>query len=782
MKFQEPHAELEIYFVSLNVLDFVSRTVCVNYADENENYYQQLGSPNLSNPKKSTKKHYMSPTISAASKAISSRKNILVERNEASESVFSNTHIEKAHVDSLSQATPLTPQVSQSHDYDQNVLSNDSSSMPYDPVTNYLSPRPQFLRYKPNRRCELILGLGNSIAEGNNGLSLSRSGSFESQNAIDEEDGSVTTSSSLGSSDKQEDENVEEIDEKSEGSDGEIKGGDGEIKGSDAELIGIDEEIERGDEEIEGIEESDEEDEEVEEEKKGCNLKGVLKSLLVLVVLVLFTLHMASMNQETLFEGCEDGYCRGQNNTFEVDILKKLQSGSNPWDHREEGHMGLVAGIKGAMEIGIEEGKVVESVEHESGSEVMGLEEQIQMDFMEEHLTVIDEGVKEEMKVEDENLGALAHADEPSQVLASQAEEFEAVELIEGEDKRGVDGLDEVVVLQVEDIEEISDQMADSSELKDAETPENESFQHYQTTSISDEIDHHNLVSDASSAFEEEGKVAVEKIDEMVESKMEGLEYSSNMTAEPVMSEIMDDDNTGLDGEILDSGAEQNWRDELLNHMTCKTFYTAVVGVSIVSVIAASLALVFHFMQKKAINKDSSVIANTGSMKTLIIEQKKMIRKESVKYNSALADREEDGSIEQDVYSSFRRMSLSSNSKHSTEAGSEEYHSKAPTIELLGEFVVGEVSSSLRSCGLKNKMREGEEINYAVSSEKKLRSKVHSVSIQQQPSVSEFSYMGSFSHGSYTSEKKIKVSHFWLQKCCFNFQLLVAEMLFRFSL
>lgn len=767
MKFQEPNAELEIYFVSLNVLDFVSRTVCVNYADENGNYYQQLGSPNFSNPKKSMKRHYMSPTISAASKAISSRKNILGERNEASESVFSNTHVEKAHVDSLSQATPLTPPVSQSYDYDQNVLSNDLSSMPYDPVTNYLSPRPQFLRYKPNRRSELILGLGKSIAEGNDGLSLSRSGSFESQNAIDEEDGSVTTSSSLGSSDKQEDENVEEIDKKSEGSDGEIKGGDGEIKGSDAELMGIDEEIERSDEEIEGIEESDEEDEEVEEEKKGCNLKGVLKSLLVLVVLVLFTSHMASMNQETLFEGCE-----GQNNTFEADILKKLESGSNPWDHREEGHMGLVAGIKGAIEIGIEEGKVVEAIEHESASEVKGQEEQIQMDFMEEHLTVIDEGVKEEMKVEDENLGALAHADEPRQVLASQAEEFEAVELIEGEEKRGVDGLDEVVVLQVEDIEEISDQMADSSELKDAETPENESFQHYQKTSVSDEVDHHNLVSDASSAFEEEGKVAAEKIDEMVESKMEGLEYTSNMTAEPVMSETMDDDNTGLDGEILDSGAEQNWREELLNHMKCKKFYTAVVGVSIVSVIAASLALVFHFMQKKAINKDSSVIANTGSMKTLIIEQKKMNRKESViseKYNSALADREEDGSIEQDVYSSFRRMSLSSNSKHSTEAGSEEYHSKAPTIELLGEFVIGEVSSSLRSCGLKNKMREGEESNYAVSSEKKLRSKVHSVSIQQQPSVSEFSYMGSFSHGSYTSEKKIKVSHFWLQKCCSDF-------------
>ncbi|PRQ51119.1 hypothetical protein RchiOBHm_Chr2g0140801 [Rosa chinensis] len=193
-------------------------------SDENEHYYQQLGSPNLSNPKKSMKKHYMSPTISAACKAVSSRKNILGERNEVSESVFSNTHVEKA--------TPLTPPVSKSLCDEQNVVSDDLSSRPYDPVTNYLSPRPQFLRYNPNRRRELILGLGNSNAEGIDGLNLSSSGSFESQKASDEEGGSVTTSSS---SDKQEDEDVEEID-------GEIKGGDAEIKGIES----IDEVIEGG--------------------------------------------------------------------------------------------------------------------------------------------------------------------------------------------------------------------------------------------------------------------------------------------------------------------------------------------------------------------------------------------------------------------------------------------------------------------------------------------------------------------------------------------------------
>ncbi|XP_050384171.1 uncharacterized protein LOC126800799 [Argentina anserina] len=220
-----------------------------------------------------------------------------------------------------------------------------------------------------------------------------------------------------------------------------------------------------------------------------------------------------------------------------------------------------------------------------------------------------------------------------------------------------------------------------------------------------------------------------------------------------LISDTMDDGKTGRDGEILDSGTEYKWGEELLNYMKSKTFHTAIIGFSLLSVAAASLALLYHSRQKKAINKDSLVIANTGSMKNLIIEQKKMIEKESTtseKYNSAFANREEDDSIEQGVYSSFRRMSLSSNSNLSSSKGSEGCHNKAPRVELLGEFVIGDISSPLRSCGLKNQMKEGEQSNY------ELRTQAHSVSIQQQPSVSEFSFIGSFSHKSYTSEKKIK--------------------------
>ena len=51
--------------------------------------------PNSPNPKKLTQKHYMSPTISAASKAIIPKKKILAERNEASKSIFSEPVVQK---------------------------------------------------------------------------------------------------------------------------------------------------------------------------------------------------------------------------------------------------------------------------------------------------------------------------------------------------------------------------------------------------------------------------------------------------------------------------------------------------------------------------------------------------------------------------------------------------------------------------------------------------------------------------------------------------------------
>ncbi|KAM1016987.1 hypothetical protein ACFX13_047343 [Malus domestica] len=857
--------------------------------DFSNTHVEKSQSPNLQSPKKPLTKNYMSPTtsISAASKpkAIASRKNILRERNKASEPDFSNTHVEKSHIaidnvrDSLPQALPKTPSSFQSHDVDE-ALSDDFSSRPYDPVTNYLSPRPQFLRYKPNRRQELFLGLENGV-----GLRISTSGSFDYQKASDEEVGAVTSPGSLASprpdgslkqedeevelidsgtfdyqiatdeevgavtspgslasprpdgslkqedeevelidsgpfdyqkatdeevgavtspgslasprpdgSLKQEDEEVELIDSGSfdyqKATDGEVGAvtspgslasprpdgsvkqedeevelrdsgsfdyqkasdeevgavtspgslasprPDGSLKQEDEEVELIDsgsfdyqkatgeevgavtspgslasprpdgslkqevEEVELRDEDIEASdEESDEEEYEEDEEEKSGKLKGGLKFLLLLLAIVLFSSYMSPMNHQTHFEGVEDVFCSIQNSTIEAALLKKLESGDNLWDQREERRTGFVEVIKGAIEMGTEE-VIVQGEE-----------------------TQIDEEIEDEAKVEDENLGDVELADESREVVDPQAEEIEV------EKEGGIDDLGEVVVVpQLEDIEETSGDIVENSELQGA------------GPIVSDDFDHQNLVSDVSNAFE--GEVAAEQSDGIIEKKMDGAEESStNMAAEPVMPETLDNDDISFD-EVSDLKAEKNWREELISFMKSKVFYTAAIGVFIISVIVASLVSVFRFKRRNATKKESRTIASPSSPPSKVYSEPVIAER----YNSVFPGRGDD--------SSFRRMSLYS--KHSTGAVSGEYfQSQAPTVELLSELVVGDVSTSLRSCGMKNKMTEGEESNYSVSS-KKLGSKARSVSIAQS-TESEFSSisMDSHSYGSFNTPQKV---------------------------
>ena len=135
-------------------------------------------------------KNFMSPTVSAASKITASpRKKVLVERNELirtsvssasdGKSIFSSLNIQEVVEDlnskpASSDSTVVDPDQSPSKAYkDEEVLDSqvpkskndseflsktiaDQSLPPYDPKTNFLSPRPLFLHYKPNPRIEKI--------------------------------------------------------------------------------------------------------------------------------------------------------------------------------------------------------------------------------------------------------------------------------------------------------------------------------------------------------------------------------------------------------------------------------------------------------------------------------------------------------------------------------------------------------------------------------------------------------------------------------------------------
>ncbi|KAK1275651.1 hypothetical protein QJS04_geneDACA015944 [Acorus gramineus] len=139
-------------------------------------------------------KHFMAPTISASSKVstASPRKKILSERNDGPNDIRSSFTGSEGGFDSQvlsqtqkSQETPkpgegldfLEPSsnpvsrngdsnpipFSSSHLPSISPLDADPSLRPYDPKTNFLSPRPRFLHYKPNPRVELRLNRGDEF-------------------------------------------------------------------------------------------------------------------------------------------------------------------------------------------------------------------------------------------------------------------------------------------------------------------------------------------------------------------------------------------------------------------------------------------------------------------------------------------------------------------------------------------------------------------------------------------------------------------------------------------
>ncbi|CAL9042895.1 unnamed protein product [Musa banksii] len=169
-------------------------------------------------------KNFMAPTISAASKAVaaSPKRRILAERNEtvpvvrssltslldespAPEEVPAKRRVSfgaRPHQDSGVQETPYVggggsePRKIESEIKDRRYsgvlpsfhispaaiapLDADPSLPPYDPHTNYLSPRPRFLHYRPNPRIDQYLNQEGDLMDAGDGKRLEDSFSFES--------------------------------------------------------------------------------------------------------------------------------------------------------------------------------------------------------------------------------------------------------------------------------------------------------------------------------------------------------------------------------------------------------------------------------------------------------------------------------------------------------------------------------------------------------------------------------------------------------------------------
>ncbi|XP_058192557.1 uncharacterized protein LOC131309883 isoform X2 [Rhododendron vialii] len=592
--------------------------------DENTQNCDKMVSKMHSLLKKSPIKHFMSPTVSAASKASAPRNKVLVERNEALNSTqthHNNTTNLYSKISPLcstdssvsNRVTPVQRRGSESDDDEQNTCVSDSS-LAYDPLTNYLSPRPKFLRYKPDRRREIFLGEENEIGKENVASGVKSHVRLDSQRGfVKQEDGENMTGN----------EQDEGSGVKSSACLASQRNISKEEKVPSSEEGIVDQKDEKINE-LNGDHQEDDSDEEIEElEKENYSvLKNVMEFLLVIGILFLSTIYICSMNSPSpsltsqALGHLKYGYHRIQNYTSEVDFL---------------------------------EGRSLSFVQTEG---------------MQYNSSV---GFEEEAKTEGNIKGLVESADK-------------LVEVVDVEITVGFPPEENA------ESEEVLDQLKGIELSKTTEKSE------YVQVEVEDKAETIKVVFDDG----------VEK--EVVEIKME---------------------------ERVEEGLTKN-ADGI-----SKGEVDLVMEFLLVLVMAALSLLGFHFWRKKtslSIEKplSESILADkTTSVGPVVIPYVEEEHVEKVE--------------------SF--VNPSSSLLRSTEE--EFYQIRAPTVELLGEFVVGEVSSSIKSCGMKSKMMEVEVSTSSIFQEKGTGSKAHVFSSPVKPSASEFSTMNSPSYGSFTAQKKI---------------------------
>ncbi|XP_031091174.1 uncharacterized protein LOC115996174 [Ipomoea triloba] len=260
--------------------------------ETNENVLtQDQMNSKLHNHKKPLNRHFRSPPMSEASKTAVRGKNILGERNGAD----SNSGRSSLGISSQSCA-------SGSNDDEQNSsFVADSSSNQYDPLTNYLSPRPKYLRYKPNRRREILLHLENRDGEGNDGLGVERIISVETKEFVGDEGsmGHAKESSPLTPREVNVQPENDEILKKGDGGDDSCL--PSQEGNAEPENDKIPENEDADDDNDEAVDSEEEDEDDVEEEEEyfednGRNFNWLLKLLLLMVIVFLSPLFASLMD------------------------------------------------------------------------------------------------------------------------------------------------------------------------------------------------------------------------------------------------------------------------------------------------------------------------------------------------------------------------------------------------------------------------------------------------------------------------------------------------------
>ncbi|MBA0663752.1 hypothetical protein Goklo_003844 [Gossypium klotzschianum] len=395
-------------------------------SDENDRSNQQMGL-NPQTRKKQAGKTFTSPTICAASKVSFPRKKVLAERNESLGSNSSNTHFSKSPCLDSKPSPKIIFKACQknSPNLDHKVASKDPSSHntplsynsrdgtpspgPYDPLNNYLSPRPQFLRYNPSRRKEIFLRLEMEGKEGDDGADTVSSGN-----------------SSLASSPSQEDEEI----------------------GDEYESL-----LEQEDEE------SDTECEEEAAEEVAWSLRGVLKYFLLSVVLLLSTSYISSMNSPVSAPAFEAPVLGFHNLSF--GIGEGFEVGYKFLDGKQE-HLGLLSFTQAIADEVIEE----EMTENASMGHIVNVSLEL-----EDRIVEAEEMVEEENKKACEE--GLIMMEEASEELAENIELQEIEETGEQIEDVKEDGeTHDVIVEELVETGEVFDEMVRDIEQQGQQTAE----------------------------------------------------------------------------------------------------------------------------------------------------------------------------------------------------------------------------------------------------------------------------------------------------------------------
>ena len=691
-------------------------------------------------------------------------KNILTDRNGAIDPKFTDnslSEIPNVDLDSAFQA-----------------------SLPYDPLTNYLSPRPRFLRYEPNKRREIFLR-----TFGEDSLSVSHTSSSE-----------------------EEETNIKEVEEQLEV---ESEGKSNEI---DDEGEGYEEEVNRG--------------------------WKLLKFLVLVVSLISFTFYISSMNSSSPSFEISGAFGSGSipilNHSIEFLSSPVVESvygnGRNFWGEEvtESESMRNSEGVRqlnnqeDAKDRGfIEETEILNG---ENGGGKAG--DLVRVELVEKgEKPLAGECVTEEMaegetsSVELLNFGDTGDwkkikGSEMSNTISVPCETSEEDEITEASN---VHGLDEVKLLSnistaseneyTLQMKVVEKEKEEDLEIIENNTGESESFvlevdKITQASNVNG-FDEDRLLSNILTVAENEYSSQMEVVEkEMVESNRgesessvleadkiteasnvngfdeDKLLYNILTVAEneytPQMEVVekeevgdleMVESNTGksegfvieadkitiLEGIInrLSSFVEdlEKLKSKLveLMHTETKSVLKAVLGLSVSSAVLTCLVLSFQLKKKK---DDIKVPAISVSVEPLlqgpVAEAEKVIVRKSPSIKVTRDVNRTNNEIIRNV-DSFKKLSSSIHSRDEGGNFKVMHHNEAPTVQF-GEFVVGEISNSLKG-KLNNWTIEVEDSNFPGSVEEE---PVRNMTSGPEQALSEFSATTSSpSYGSFTTMKRI---------------------------